>query len=266
MYQINIPMTYPPGFLEKFDPLLNINNDAEYKENIIKKFDEVFKERFADKQVPKINPERIRKIADCIGLVALTALSIAFIAAAIYLFGSLLVAVGAIGSILLTGTVIFSTEIAMAASILTMAIKIGVIAAGAFGALSGLFYLFTTSKNDMYNNRQFCMEQAQKAISDFMEKNDPFDQFYDSHKELFDKGILKPEDINVLLKRKITTMNYKQVESLIGVNEKTYILFEENSKLVENRLDCIGKAVQQNTQQNISNLKQKILKGQPAVV
>jgi hypothetical protein len=230
---LSMPTNYPDHFLEKFSNLNDSDKDQKYSQTLKEDFNQVFEERFKDKNGPKINPERVKNVALGFGVVASVALTVAAVALAVLLF---ILMPAVIGSLALTGFVI--PTIVLATDVAGIAIPISLAAAAVSGAVSGILYLVRKPKmDDVYNSKEYCIEQANQAISDFLTSQQPFESFYQEHKELFERDVLKVEDLNIMLRRKIKHMGSEQLKK---INENSPLLFKENKELISKRMASIA--------------------------
>lgn len=211
-------------FINKF-PSLNLSNKQEYEKAIKVDFNIVFEERFADKPSMKISPERIKTAAMWFGIIAITAASVA--ALALLIIGAVYAA--PILGLFLGGVFFLSIDI----------LPIVAISAGAFGILSGLFFGIGKLTE---RSKEYHVEKANEGVETFLKRDEPFENFYTTHKELFDKNILKFDDINILLKKKISNMSDNQILFMQRDHNKYQLLSPENKTLLNTRIENISQA------------------------
>lgn len=225
-------LVYPNNYINQSHSL-SFKDNKQYEEKIKEDFKKVFAERFKEKPSRKINSDRMKEIALCSGGIALTALAVGIVAMAI-LFT--VIPLAAIISLSLVAYV--SAGIGAATSAAVVTIPVSGLAAAIFGILSGVFWgIGKYHESDDHKSKEYCIEQANKAVEEFLESKKPFEEFRKEHQNIFDAEIIKMEDIIILLNRKIANMSENEIYDL--AKHDSSFLFRENLELLENRINLI---------------------------
>lgn len=224
-------LEYPNNFLNHFHSL-DLDNNKDYENGVKEDFQKVFEERFAGKPPRKISSERMKDIALCCGGIAAIALLVGIVAIGI-LFGAVPVA---LISLCLAGYVVSAIELSI--TLASASIVISGIAAAVFGISGGIFYCIGKyNESADHKSKEYCIEQANQAVEKFLESKKTFGEFYKEHKNLFDAGIIKMEDMNILLRRKINKMTPNE---LVQLAKNGSYLFKENKNLLQDKIQQLG--------------------------